>query len=352
MTTASTSRKRPVPLEWQQEYVPRHQDLAFLRESSAQKYREFLEKHSGDEVRAKQELDAWLQDRDVRAAMLREAMEAERLEDIARTGLYGEKECDLCNKCFDTPSEMKAHLRSHRRANKRGGRIYHCDHCNFMSLHKSNVARHQRERHRAAPETLRCGECSRAFATRAELDAHRAHEHTRRWYCAKWPCCENAQRCTYFRDRWSLERHLALKHRQFRENGVYLRDSVLYKSRAGKLEKPHACDQCAFAARTAELLAAHVSSKHEEKQVCWTCLESVEPGGLQQHNKEHHADKLTCTLCDPPRIFARSDSLRTHVETGAHKIRVCRTCDPPKEFAFQSELKRHIKRVHCGSVPN
>lgn len=323
-----------------------------MREDTNAKYQEILEKHRGDEERAKREFDSWLETRGARIAEVRQALQAEQLEDIARTGLYGEKECDLCNKCFDTPAQMKAHLRSHRRADKLGSRIFYCRQCDFMSLHKSNVARHERERHNsAAAASAQCGECELEFATRAELEAHNAREHTKRWYCAKWPCCNNPQRRTYFRDRWQVERHLALKHRQVRENGVYFSRRVLYKSRAGSVEKPHKCDQCEFSARTAELLAAHVKSRHEDKEVCWTCLESVEPGKLAQHNEERHANKLTCRRCDPPRVFARSDSLHVHMETGAHKVRVCRTCDPPKEFPFQSELKRHIKRVHPELVP-
>lgn len=111
--------------------------------------------------------------------------------------------CDLCNKAFVYPKELRMHKLSHT-----GERPYHCDICNKGFIARKDVQRHQPVH--TGERAFVCQICKATFAHKANLDRHvkSKHEGRRPYVCS---LCVDKKYC----DRGGLRKHLASVHRIF-----------------------------------------------------------------------------------------------------------------------------------------
>ncbi|KAJ8019579.1 Zinc finger and SCAN domain-containing protein 5B [Holothuria leucospilota] len=115
---------------------------------------------------------------------------------------YLPHKCDICERAFVYPKELKVHKMSHT-----GERPYHCDVCN-----KGFIARKDLQRHHPVHTGERafcCTMCDAKFAHKANLGRHvrSKHEGRRPYVCS---LCDKK-----YCDRGGLRKHLASVHQIF-----------------------------------------------------------------------------------------------------------------------------------------
>ncbi|KXJ94768.1 hypothetical protein Micbo1qcDRAFT_46354 [Microdochium bolleyi] len=259
-----------------------------------------------------------------------------------------------CDKAYNRPARLAAHLRSH--SNDRPFR------CTFPGCDKSYIEEkhlkqhvkgsHTNERAHVCPEP----DCGKSFLTATRLRRHQAvHEGQERFRCRDFPPCNQT-----FRKHQTLQRHIRSDHLRVspfpcnfkdEETGVACRAGF---ENSGALrrhqEREHGelrfwCDECSKSTNASEgssvragfsslvLLQAHMKVAHVACMFCGEMCSGRE--ALEEHIEEQHSTQTT----------------------GEGRKRV--SCSWPgckKTFAKQANLNVHIRSVHegqrfiCGQV--
>jgi len=262
---------------------------------------------------------------------------------------------DGCDKAFDRPVRLEAHVRTHTDDRPFACSEPGCDKSFFKSEHlKAHVQnKHANEANYVCTYVLQTGvddaevQCGRTFTTGTRLRRHvAAHEAKEETKC-KEPGCGQV-----FRKMETLQRHVLkdhLKENAFRCTHVSSNENL-----------PD--EECGQAFPTVGQLKAHENREHGGlKHFCTACStptgsdedEEQIPVGfqtyaeLQAHMKEVHPP--TCDLCQA--AFPSNRALTAHMEI-EHCTLASRQkffCDYPgceRGFTRQGNLKVHYQTVH------
>ncbi|KAK6081933.1 hypothetical protein SCUP515_02712 [Seiridium cupressi] len=242
-----------------------------------------------------------------------------------------------CNKAFNRPARLTAHLRSHN--NERPFKCPH-DGCDKSYLEEKHLKQHLGGSH-STERKHACEEpgCGKSFLTSTRLRRHQlVHEGQERFRCRDFPPCNQS-----FRKHQTLQRHIRAEH---------LKVPAFQCKHEG----------CKAGFDTASSLRRHVEKEHADiKFWCEECNRGLVDAAsdrvgfssmeqLQQHMKKAH---ISCTFCDC--IFPTRDEMESHTELEhasnvleARKNVVCTRDGCGKVFSKQSNLQAHIKSYHDG----
>ncbi|XP_045192382.2 zinc finger protein 62 homolog [Mercenaria mercenaria] len=178
-----------------------------------------------------------------------------------------ERDCDICGKHFNKPSNYEEHLELHalQKANKEKTHV--CDVCGQAFYVERQLAVHLR-RHRS--KDLKCDHpgCHWTFAFRHELNAHkRTHSNERKYLC------DTCGFAAY--EKYHLRRHEKIhkNERKFHcEYCTYKAGNKTHLRRHMRIHigsKPFKCPYCNFACNTHENIRKHIleTKKHEGLKV-------------------------------------------------------------------------------------
>ncbi|KAH7038196.1 uncharacterized protein B0I36DRAFT_284281 [Microdochium trichocladiopsis] len=259
-----------------------------------------------------------------------------------------------CDKAYNRPARLAAHLRSH--SNDRPFRCTYPD-CDKSYIEEKHLKQHIKGSHTNEREHV-CQEpdCGKSFLTATRLRRHQAvHEGQERFRCRDYPPCNQT-----FRKHQTLQRHIRSDHLKVSPFPCNYKDEE-----TGVV--------CKAGFENSGALRRHQEREHGELRFwCDECSKGAagergSPGRagfpslalLQAHIKTAH---VACMFCGE--MCNGRESLEEHIEvqhstqsTGGERKRV--SCSWPgckKTFAKQANLNVHVRSVHegqrfiCGQV--
>ncbi|KAH9898950.1 hypothetical protein F4778DRAFT_741687 [Xylariomycetidae sp. FL2044] len=294
-----------------------------------------------------------------------------------------------CDKTFNRPARLAAHIRSHN--NDRPFKCPHAD-CDKDYLEEKHLRQHIKGTHTDERKHV-CAHpgCDKSFVTATRLRRHQqVHEGQERFRCRDWPPCSQS-----FRKHQTLERHIRTEHLHLPAYLCKSKDPVTgvvcgigYDSPANlksHQDREHAqdrywCDECSqqrdedgnhirvgFA--TLLLLTAHMKQAHVRCMFCELVCDGREE--MEKHVEVHHADQaleekkksaVHCTWAGCTKTFSKVSNMNTHIRSAHEGLRfVCGqtvvrkdeifTVWNPAEgcgegFATKANLENHIRYVH------
>ncbi|KAI4599669.1 Strongly-conserved Zn-finger binding protein (TFIIIA) [Pestalotiopsis sp. 9143b] len=243
-----------------------------------------------------------------------------------------------CDKAFNRPARLTAHLRSHKNE-----RPFKCPHagCDKSYLEEKHLKQHLGGSHSTERKHI-CEEpgCGKSFLTSTRLRRHQlVHEGQERFRCREYPPCNQS-----FRKHQTLQRHIRAEH---------LKMPGFVCKNAG----------CGAGFDTASSLRRHVEKEHADlKYWCDECNNGLTDDAedrvgfssaeqLLYHMKKAH---ISCTFCD--KIFPTRDAMEAHtemehasnVQDNTRKSVVCTRDGCGKVFSKQSNLQAHVRSFHEG----
>lgn len=245
-----------------------------------------------------------------------------------------------CDKKFNRPARLVAHLRSHN--NERPYRCTYPD-CDKAYTDNKFLQGHILSAHTKEARFV-CDECGKGFATGQRLKRHGlVHQGEERYRCRDYPPCTQS-----FRKHQTLQRHVLKEHLG---------------------QKPYQCTHagCKESYDTANNLKAHVTREHGElKFWCDECSAPAQgqdasadkkPVGfttqflLEQHIRQQH---VNCIFCDGMK-FGGQYELEQHMEIYHSGLTVKDRKNVPcdfegcdKKFTKKSNMKAHYRTAHEG----
>lgn len=252
-------------------------------------------------------------------------------------------QCDHCAKSYDIKFNMIFHLRSHlrpeakgiqRRAVADGSFIYKCDLCTNVYRHRKSLRDHKEIYHESKQETkmkYKCGDCSRSFATKQNLNRHWRLQHLRVSNNTKnrrrfqpdelglYPCdaCEKV-----FKQGLQLRDHKELEH-----------------GWEDALKKKFQCDECTRSFCTVSILKRHSAREHKLNRKRLSVRPSPDEFGT-----------FSCDACE--KVFGSYQALNNHKdfahesESQLTKTYLCEFC--PRSFNIKENLHNHLKAQHSS----
>lgn len=138
--------------------------------------------------------------------------------------------CDMCDKGFHRPSELKKHAETHK-----VGRLHQCRHCDFKTPDPFTLSRHILSLH-TKDLPFKCKRCRRGFRNQLELTKHmKTHSGRKVYHC---------QYCEYSSpDASGFKRHVISIHTK---------------------EYPHRCDYCTKGFRRPSEKSQHIMRHHKD----------------------------------------------------------------------------------------
>ncbi|KAI1154520.1 transcription factor IIIA [Nemania diffusa] len=293
-----------------------------------------------------------------------------------------------CNKTFNRPARLAAHLRSHNNE-----RPFSCPYpgCGKDYIEEKHLKQHVKGSHTAERDHVCTYEgCGKSFMTATRLRRHQlVHEGQERFRCRDFPPCNQS-----FRKHQTLQRHIRTEHQH--EPAFPCTHKVGESSNicgqgfdtAGALrrhqERDHGenrfwCDECAtqkddqgnpkkVGFPTLTLLQAHMKNSHISCMFCGESCEGREE--LEKHLESDHANRksaeerktVVCTWPECNKSFTRTSNLNVHIRSAHEGVRfVCGEFDLSKTedlatwsnsqgcgqaFNLKLTLENHVRYVH------
>ncbi|KAI2637549.1 transcription factor IIIA [Xylaria nigripes] len=293
-----------------------------------------------------------------------------------------------CDKTFNRPARLAAHLRSHNNE-----RLFKCPYpdCDKDYIEEKHLKQHIKGSHTAERDHTCTHEgCGKQFMTATRLRRHQlVHEGQERFRCRDFPPCNQT-----FRKHQTLQRHIRTEHQHkpafscdYRVDGSGPVCGQGFDT-AGRLrrhqERDHGenrfwCDECAnqkddldnskkVGFPTLILLQAHMKHSHVNCMFCGESCDGREE--LERHiESEHTTHKsveerrtVPCTWPGCTKMFTRVSNLNVHIRSAHEGVRfVCGEFDLSKTadltawsnsqgcgqaFALKVTLENHVRYVH------
>ncbi|ROT38563.1 zinc finger protein [Sodiomyces alkalinus F11] len=243
-----------------------------------------------------------------------------------------------CEKTFNRPARLAAHLRSHT-----DDRPFTCtyDGCDKSYREEKHLRQHIKGSHtQERAYTCTTGGCNKSFLTATRLRRHQeVHTGQERYRCREYPPCDQS-----FRKHSTLQRHIRAEH----QGGP-----AFLCSETG----------CGAGFDSQGALRNHKKREHSEPSFwCDECAQEVGEDGkprrvgfvsllhLQTHIRKEH---LNCIFCDQ-RCKGQGE-LEKHVELhhsdiplNARKTIQCTWDGCGKKFTKKNNLNAHVRSVHQG----
>lgn len=292
-----------------------------------------------------------------------------------------------CDKTYNRPARLNAHLRSHS-----NDRPFKCTYegCDKSYIEEKHLKQHIKGTHTAERAyTCTVDNCGKSFLTATRLRRHQAvHEGQEKFRCRDYPPCTQT-----FRKHDTLERHIRTDHLHVAAYPcIYIDPETGVACEAGfdtaatlkrHEEREHGnlrfwCDECVRCLDedgnpkrtgfpTAHLLKAHMRQVHANCMFCGlSCNGRAE---LDAHIEEEHSKQslderksITCTWDGCDKVFTKKSNLYAHIRrvheglrficgevdlTGTEDLRTWSQAQGCGEgFATKAGLENHIRYVH------
>ncbi|KAI8627386.1 hypothetical protein F5Y19DRAFT_177490 [Xylariaceae sp. FL1651] len=293
-----------------------------------------------------------------------------------------------CDKTFNRPARLAAHLRSHN--NERPFKCQVPD-CGKDYIEEKHLKQHIKGSHTAERDHVCDHEgCGKKFMTATRLRRHQlVHEGQERFRCRDFPPCAQS-----FRKHQTLQRHIRTEHQhkpafpcnhKERESGLVCGQGF---PTAGALrrhqERDHGenrfwCEECSTQKDnvgspkkagfpTLALLQAHMKQSHVNCMFCGLSYNGRED--LEQHIESDHANpksveerkNVPCTWPGCTKTFSKTSNLNLHMRSAHEGSRfVCGEFDLSRTedlatwsnsqgcgqaFNLKLSLEKHVRHVH------
>ncbi|CRK34794.1 hypothetical protein BN1708_006528 [Verticillium longisporum] len=245
-----------------------------------------------------------------------------------------------CEKTFNRPARLAAHLRSHT-----DDRPYKCTHdgCDKTYREEKHLRQHVKGSHSQERSYVCTTEdCGKSFLTATRLRRHQeVHAGQNRFRCRDYPPCDQS-----FRKHNTLQRHIRAEHQggpaylcpeQGCHAGFDSQGALRNHTKRDHSEPSFWCDECE--------LEADPSGDRPPRRVGFTSLLL-----LQTHIRKEH---LNCIFCDQK--CKGQAELERHVELyhsgiplEARKTIPCAWPGCDKKFTKKSNLNAHVRSAHEG----
>ncbi|XP_029428103.1 zinc finger protein 658-like [Rhinatrema bivittatum] len=234
----------------------------------------------------------------------------------AHRNLYAQKKplrCTQCEKCFAGRADLEWHLNIHL-----GGS------CQFIGSDKKDAKKSKlgatRKPHRGE-KCFKCNECEKCFRCRSQLKIHQvSHTGEKAFQCSQCQKCFS------------------------RISNLRIHERIHTGEKPFKCSECHKCFSCISNLRTHERI--HTGEKPFKCLDCNRCFSQI--SHLRKHEKIHSVEKpFMCSECH--QCFSHISNLRIHERTHAvgkpFKCSECHKC-----LSHISNLRRH-ERIHTGVKP-
>ncbi|KAM0278306.1 hypothetical protein ACHAQH_005225 [Verticillium albo-atrum] len=245
-----------------------------------------------------------------------------------------------CDKTFNRPARLAAHLRSHT-----DDRPYKCTHddCDKTYREEKHLRQHIKGSHSQERSYVCTTEdCGKSFLTATRLRRHQeVHAGQNRFRCRDYPPCDQS-----FRKHNTLQRHIRAEHQggpaylcpeQGCNAGFDSQGALRNHTKRDHSDPSFWCDECE--------LDADPNAGGPPKRVGFTSLLL-----LQTHIRKEH---LNCIFCDQK--CKGQAELERHVELyhsgiplEARKTIPCAWPGCDKKFTKKSNLNAHVRSAHEG----
>lgn len=228
--------------------------------------------------------------------------------------------CDVCNKEFANVHYLKSHEKKHNELKED-----FCEICNASFASKKSLSKHQIIHQTDRPKTHLCEICGIAFYDKESLKAHTFRMHL--------PKDARKFKCQFAGCRYScLYQHQLLEHQKVHSD-----------------DKPWACDQCDYTAKSKWTFKKHYRKHTKERPFkCPHCdYASGLSSNLTRHLRIHTGSKpFKCPYCSYS--CNNHENLRKHVlNTKKHEGLLLYNCT---HCSFGTnvftELRKHIEQTH------
>ncbi|XP_077576776.1 zinc finger protein ZFAT [Stigmatopora nigra] len=267
--------------------------------------------------------------------------------------IYGDLECQYCGKLFWYKVHYNAHVRTHTKEH-----LHYCSKCNYSSITKSSLKRHQNQIHSGLVLSCSSPGCKYSTPDKYKLRVHqRTHQQEDNSAC---PICHQS-----FPEH-RLKRHIQISHPETLPvkgqmmkraekcpycESYYLKNSTEFQQHiwAHQGVKPLKCNICDYATRSRYNLKNHMNRHVSESSfICDLCSKKFKSKlSLKNHRMSHtnQGKKLKCSECDFSSGFKAA--LCRHMEQHAtFKPFHCALCH--YSCNTSGPLKRHYKTKHPG----
>ena len=290
--------------------------------------------------------------------------------------------CEICEKRFRYPYNLKVHLYSHSKEKRykckycqkgytwkrnyemhilghTSHKLFNCEICNKSFKTKPRLDRHMNTRvHTGAKKVkhVTCDTCGKKFRCRSALNRH-SYSHSKE----KHYKCEYCQKEYTWKESYKMHILGHTGHRPFSceicnkrfKNKSKLRQHMNTSVHGGNEKVEYfTCGKCGKKFRHKSTRDRHAASHPDgfTPYMCETCGKGfTQKGNMKIHYKQFHTSDLPfcCGTCG--KRFALKCKLDSHVkQMHEEKTFVCETCG--KTFSLNYYLKRHRLRVHKESA--
>nr|XP_043890897.1 zinc finger protein ZFAT-like isoform X2 [Solea senegalensis] len=261
--------------------------------------------------------------------------------------VYGDLECQYCGKLFWYNVHYNIHVRTHTKEH-----LHYCTKCNYSSITKSSLKRHQIQKHSGLLLSCSNPDCKYTTPDKYKLQAH-LRTHQEQGKSVTCPVCQRS----YSEHR--LKQHIKTSHPdslpvQRAEKCPYCDSYFLKNSRdfqqhiwAHQGLKPYVCGVCDYAGRSRSNLKTHMNRHNTEKRhLCDLCGKKFKSKvTLKSHRQSHtnEGKRFHCSECDFTSVS--NPYLVRHMEQhAAFKPFRCAHCHYSCNLA--GPLKRHYSLKH------